>query len=350
MKKVYAVQRRMRIQLVPVLMLGLVGALAAQQPSKRPSTAADTPTNPQLVQSDLAKDNFDRVGASPAQIKDVLIKDPGLMVELKRWIAKEASDNGQIVSDEDLTDNSVFDRLTTDVRFRSVATRLVQRYGYLRPNVNPDSELGKEQELLVKERVRRLVQIEAQEDTESIKPQNRQPIEAKEVPCDLEDERECANRATDRPRRTLSTPSRNVPQQEPPSNSPNDGQPISSSPRIIQAEGSSDGLQFGGSTDGSISFQSVSIPMKPQRDPSFNENTSPNLLSVSPQDQTRSGMTQGLGAGTSSGGSEPVDELEVRHGFKIHLTSGIKARKGPWTVSWGDGAPSKPIRRYSLPV
>ena len=103
--------------------------------------------------SELEKDNLSRVAASAAQIRAVLVKDPGLLVELKRWIAKEATDNGQIVSDEDLTDNAVFDRLTTDVVFRSVATRLVQRYGYLLPTVDPESEMGKQQELLIKERV-----------------------------------------------------------------------------------------------------------------------------------------------------------------------------------------------------
>jgi len=142
--------------------------LNAQQPvQKRNSENESVTQRQQPGLSELEKENLNFVAAAPAQIKEVLIKDPGLLVELKRWIAREASDNGQVVSEEDLTDNAVFDRLSTDVVFRSIATRLVQRYGYLRPNFNPDSEMGKEQELLIKERVRRLVQIEAQEDTES---------------------------------------------------------------------------------------------------------------------------------------------------------------------------------------
>jgi len=32
-------------------------------------------------------------------------------VELKRWVAKEATDNGQIVEDSSLTDQTIFDRL-----------------------------------------------------------------------------------------------------------------------------------------------------------------------------------------------------------------------------------------------
>src|SRR5579884_1940427 len=64
--------------------------------------------NTQYVQysntaSDLARENQSRVAASAADIKPILLKDTGLMVELKRWIAKDASDQGQIVTDADLT-------------------------------------------------------------------------------------------------------------------------------------------------------------------------------------------------------------------------------------------------------
>ena len=85
------------------------------------------------------------------------------MVELKRWVAKDATSQGQIISETDLTDDAIFDRLQADVQFRSIATQLVQRYGYLVPQVNPDSAAGKEQELLVKERVKWIAQNEEEE-------------------------------------------------------------------------------------------------------------------------------------------------------------------------------------------
>ncbi len=47
--------------------------------------------------------NLSRVAASAAEIKAVLVKDAGLMVELKHWVAKDATDHGQIVGDSDLT-------------------------------------------------------------------------------------------------------------------------------------------------------------------------------------------------------------------------------------------------------
>ena len=63
----------------------------------------------------------------------MLARDAGILVELKTWVAKEATDNGQVVDDSMLTDLAIFDRLDRDVEFRSVATRMVQRYGYLLP-------------------------------------------------------------------------------------------------------------------------------------------------------------------------------------------------------------------------
>ena len=108
--------------------------------------------------SDLERANMALVAASAAEIKTVLVKDTGLMVELKRWVAKDATDHGQIIDESDLTEDAIFNRLELDVRFRSVATQLLQRYGYLIPKLNPDSPNGKEQDLLIAERVKWIAQ------------------------------------------------------------------------------------------------------------------------------------------------------------------------------------------------
>jgi polysaccharide export outer membrane protein len=120
--------------------------------------------------SELEKGNLARVAASAPQVQEVLLKEPGILVELKRIVAKEASQNGQIVDDSLLADQAIFDRLESDVVFRSIATQLVQKYGYLLPNVNPDSPLAKQQEQILKERARKLVQVEAQQDSELSQP------------------------------------------------------------------------------------------------------------------------------------------------------------------------------------
>ena len=41
--------------------------------------------------SELGRENLSRAAASATDLKAILIKDAGLMVELKRWIAKDAT-------------------------------------------------------------------------------------------------------------------------------------------------------------------------------------------------------------------------------------------------------------------
>lgn len=151
-------------------------------------TTAPTPP------SDLAKQNFERVAASAAQIEVILHKDVGLMVELKRWIAKDATDHGQIVSDSDLTDQSVYDRLETDVQFRSVATDLLQKFGYLLPQINPDSPQAKEQQLVIEARAKWIAQDDEEERT-AVRQQARHELELAGN-CDSRTDGSCASQQT----------------------------------------------------------------------------------------------------------------------------------------------------------
>jgi len=139
--------------------------MSAQEENTRHDAQYAAPPARSSEVSDLAKENLARVAASASQLQAVLVRDPGILVELKLWVAKEATDNGQIVEDSALTGQAILDRLDHDVKFRSIATQLVQRYGYLLPILNPDSEVAKEQDLLLKQRARRLVQLEEQGDS-----------------------------------------------------------------------------------------------------------------------------------------------------------------------------------------
>ncbi|MGB0036220.1 MAG: SLBB domain-containing protein [Candidatus Acidiferrales bacterium] len=135
------------------LVISLACIVAVLSLGRLPVEAQDR-QSARVPASDLGKQNQGRVAASSDDIKACLRKDPGLIVELKRWIARDATDHGQIVNDTDLTDEAIFDRLDEDVPFRSVATALLQRYGYLLPKLNPESELGKEQEMEIQERAK----------------------------------------------------------------------------------------------------------------------------------------------------------------------------------------------------
>ena len=167
---------------VALLLAALLVCPAAQ--SQRERSVRTSP-------SDLASENLNRVGASPGQIEEVLRKEPGLLVELKRWVAKEATDQGQIVDDTDLSDQAIFDRLSRDLPFRALATRLLQRYGYLIPKLNPDSELAKEQDLVRKERAHRLAKAEAEEEDATDRRRTDRGLEPT-VLCDPLRERHCA--------------------------------------------------------------------------------------------------------------------------------------------------------------
>ena len=131
----------------------------AQKSAAKPS--ADVPTRP----PDIISDNLDRVAASADQILEVLNREVGLMVEFKRILAQEAGMSGQILEESDLTDASVAERLRSSLRARVLATRLLQRYGYLVPKVNPDSELAAEQKLVRQERAQILAREAERRDT-----------------------------------------------------------------------------------------------------------------------------------------------------------------------------------------
>src|SRR5258708_2353536 len=175
------------------LTLLFCGSALAQQQTDRQCKASEQGRNEHGVEQhpDLTQENLGRVAASPIQIRSVLIKDEGLMVELKRWVAKEATDSGQVVEDSNLTDQAIFERLEQDIAFRSVATRLLQRYGYLTPTPNPDSDFAKEKELVLKERARRLVQIESQEDSDSLRPQRSDRDLERTATCDPRRDEAC---------------------------------------------------------------------------------------------------------------------------------------------------------------
>lgn len=143
-----------------------IGANAQSQPQRLSSTR----------DSELGQQNLSHVSASAGEIKAVIIHDVGLMVELKRWVAKDATDHGQIITDADVTNDAIFDRLDSDAQFRAVATQLVQRYGYLVPQVNPDSEQAKEQALLVAERTKWLAQHDEEERAQAHQ-QNQQNLQ-----------------------------------------------------------------------------------------------------------------------------------------------------------------------------
>jgi polysaccharide biosynthesis/export protein len=207
--------------------------------------------------SELANENYEHLAAAPRQIQEVLLKDIGLLVELKRLAIKEATDNGQIVEDSSLTDQAIFDRLEQDIKFRSLATRLVQRYGYLLPSFNPDSELAKQRDLVLKERARRQIQVEAQEDAEidaeikrAKEVENPENCEPGKQDCDTTSWRR-RNRKGD----SFSNGQQQIPDQ---GGTPIPQLPLTSSSPILRAQGGGSDSGLGRGQDGGMASQQLS--------------------------------------------------------------------------------------------
>jgi hypothetical protein len=151
----------------------------AARPQQRPSAPARPAT-------DIVKDNLDRVAATPEQILEVLYKDSGLMVEFKQLLAQDAGTSGQIVEESDLSDAAIADRLRQDLRTRVLATRLLRRYGYLLPRVNPDSDLAVEHNLVLRERAKQIERASEPRDTAATQP----PVERTRA-CDPQPSSPC---------------------------------------------------------------------------------------------------------------------------------------------------------------
>jgi protein involved in polysaccharide export with SLBB domain len=157
--------KRAGVLLCFAMFLGVGTARGQQSPSQQGGGGEQTPAGsagqkpesraPRRA-SGIVADNLDRVAATAEQIFEVLNRDAGLMVELKRAIAEEAGESGQILEESDLSESAVTERLREDLRTRVLATRLLQRYGYLLPKVNPDSELAAERNLEMRVRAQQL--------------------------------------------------------------------------------------------------------------------------------------------------------------------------------------------------
>lgn len=219
----------------------------AQQQIATPPDREQSQQRPKRMpeQSELAKENLNRVAASAGQIREVLLKDTGLMVELKRWLARDAADHGQVVEDSSLTDQAIFDRLEHEIEFRSLATLLLQSYGYLTPTLNPDSEIGKQQMLVLQARARRMAEMQAQDDATSMQVDSLNRIKAEDTGCDAAKDDSC-EQPEKAARRKLISP---APQQAPDSTTP--GLPFSpeqlvspTNPQLLRAS-SGGSLQSG---------------------------------------------------------------------------------------------------------
>ena len=244
------------VALFAALFCGFCGRAQAQSAQNAQRSKSSGESRRLSEASELANENYEHLAAAPRQVQEVLLKDPGLLVELKRLAIKEATDNGQIVEDSSLTDQAIFERLEQDIKFRSLATRLVQRYGYLLPSFNPESEIAKQRDFVLKERARRQVQVEEREDAvidAEIKKQAESIAAADN--CAQQD---CGTPAPRKTPRRGSAASGGTPEEIPDRGNSIPPLPLSSSSPVLKADsGGSSGLGGGDAGLGSEQLSSL---------------------------------------------------------------------------------------------
>jgi protein involved in polysaccharide export with SLBB domain len=150
---------------VAMILAGCVCAAISAAPIPQQQGA---PTN---AAADTVSDNLDQVAATAEQILEALNKDPGMMVEFKRELAKDAGNSGQVLDQSDLSDGAISERLRQDLRTRVLAMRLLRRYGYLLPRFNPGSDPAAEHAIVLRERAQEIERAAERRDATLETPQ-----------------------------------------------------------------------------------------------------------------------------------------------------------------------------------
>jgi len=285
---------------------------------------------------ELGRENLSRVAASAPEIKAVLLKDIGLLVELKRWVAKDATSHGQIVSESDLTNDAIFDRLEMDVQFRSVATALLQRYGYLVPKPNPGSEAARESELIFQARAKSFLQereeerVAARQRTLASKVQNASSCDGQSnLECNATPQNQQEQQApVQQPPLEENTPFRMPPDQPsfPGGLSSPGGQVLRTDLTPFEEQGGTPQFPIGKGDDSSSLFKLSNASAGSSMGSGLDAGSlgqSPSLMGASPENKS---LMDALSASGGMGGSSPnIADL---------LSSADKSNANP-AESWG---------------
>ena len=82
-------------------------------------------------QSRAQQEAAQQVSLSADKIIEILEKEPGLLLQVKKLLVQEAFEQGQLVDSKDLSDQAVFRSLREDEKGRILATREIEARGYI---------------------------------------------------------------------------------------------------------------------------------------------------------------------------------------------------------------------------
>jgi hypothetical protein len=119
---------RVLLQIAIVLSLGLWPGTEAHSQVKR----AENP-------NDRAEQEAEQmVSLSAAAIQQILVREPGLLLEVKKTLVRKAYEQGRLLDPGDLSDETLFALLRQDNNVRILATREIEARMYIRAKPKTD--------------------------------------------------------------------------------------------------------------------------------------------------------------------------------------------------------------------
>jgi protein involved in polysaccharide export with SLBB domain len=127
-------RRRLLLQISVVLGVCLWQCGEAYGQVKRPANSKDR-AEQQAEQM---------VSLSAAAIQQILVREPGLLLEVKKALVRKAYEQGRLLDPVDLTDETLFALLREDNNVRILATREIETRGYIQAKPKSDESRQKQ--------------------------------------------------------------------------------------------------------------------------------------------------------------------------------------------------------------
>jgi protein involved in polysaccharide export with SLBB domain len=135
---------------LPALLLVLVLALAGSGETQTPTQSQNQGLREgqgqiQEVEKRAEQEAEQMVSLSADAIQEILRREPGLLLEVKKTLVRKAYQQGRLLDPADLTDEALFQLLQQDNNVRILATREIESRMYVRAKPNAE-ELGQTRE------------------------------------------------------------------------------------------------------------------------------------------------------------------------------------------------------------
>ncbi len=124
---------------VRALAIALVG-LALVSPLTLAQNPDDAMRNPPIADTRADQAAEETVSLSAVQIIEILRREPGLLLAVKKALVREAYGQGRVLESADLQDEALYGRLREDENMRVLATREIEERKYIRAKPSPEEE------------------------------------------------------------------------------------------------------------------------------------------------------------------------------------------------------------------